>query len=171
MWARMQEEDSLRRDVERRIEEYESKLLDDLQNRKAAQERLAFKFARISPVSAYQLGAMSLAGTGIELKSRYEDMMSEYRTRFNDYAQSKQAESDDPGGGFVSITISSETGFKIGSGRDVALDVSDMPRFQPQTVTFREAVAPLLPDAGILSLGSLLAFLGSFVAFLRYDLR
>jgi ABC-type transport system involved in multi-copper enzyme maturation permease subunit len=171
MWARMQEEDSLRRDVERRIEEYEVKLLEDLHRRKTTQARLAFKLARISPVSAYQLGAMSLAGTGIDLKSRYEESMSEYRQRFNDYAQKKQAESDDPGGGFVSITISSETGFKIGTGRDVSLDISDMPRYQPPTISYRAALAPMLPDAGILGIGTLLAFLGAFIAFLRYDLR
>ena len=171
MWERMQMEDSLRREVETRIEEYEVKLLDDLRFRKAAQERLAFTLARISPVSAYQLGAMSLAGTGIGLKSRYERMMSDYRTRFNDYREAKQAASDDPGGGFLSITVSSETGFKIGTGRDVALDVSDMPQFSPESVTFREAFSPSLIDIGILAIGILLTFMGSFLAFLRYDLR
>jgi ABC-type transport system involved in multi-copper enzyme maturation permease subunit len=171
MWARMQMEDSLRRDVEVRIEEYESKLLDDLRFRKAAQERLAFTLARFSPVSAYQLGAMSLAGTGISMKSRYEKMMSDYRTRFNDYCAAKQAASDGPDGGLISITVSSDDGFKIGTGRDVALDVSGMPRFSPEGVTFREAFAPLIFDLGILGFAILVTFLGSFLAFLRYDLR
>ncbi len=171
MWAHMQVEDSLRKEVEMRIEEYESKLLEDLRFRKAAQERLAFTLARFSPVSAYQLGAMSLAGTGIGLKSRYETMMSDYRTRFNEYRDAKEAASDGPGGGFVAITIDSDKGVKIGTGRDVALDVSDMPQFNPEPMTFREAFAPIVLDLGILGFAIFITFLGSFLAFLRYDLR
>lgn len=171
MWARMQEEDSLRREVEMKIEHYETKLYDDLRLRKAAQEKMAFLLARFSPVSAYQLGAMTLAGTGIGLKSRYEKMMTDYRTRFNDYRDAKEAASDGPGGGYVSITIDSESGFKIGSGRDVALDVSDMPRFSPNPITFREAFASLVMDLGILGFAILITFFGAFLAFLRYDLR
>jgi len=167
----MQVEDSLRKEVEKEIEEYEAKLLDDLRFRKAAQERLAFTLARFSPVSAYQLGAMALAGTGINLKSRYEKLMSDYRTRFNDYRDAKEAASDGPGGGFVSITFDSEKGMKIGSGRDVALDVSDMPKFSPESITFRAAFAPLILDLGILGFAIIITFLGSFLAFLRYDLR
>jgi len=171
MWARMQEEDSLRRGVEKRIEEYEVKLLEDLRRNKREQERLAFTLARISPVSAYQLAAMSLAGTDITLKSRYEEAMSEYRGQLNEYVQRNQAESGDMGG-FLSINIDSESGVTIGTGRDNAgLDVSDMPRFDPPYVTFAESVAPILPDVGILVLGILVSFLGSFIGFLRYDVR
>jgi len=171
MWARMQEEDSLRRGVEKRIEEYEVKLLEDLRRKKRGQERLAFTLARISPVSAYQLAAMSLAGTDITLKSRYEEAMSDYRERLNEYVQQKQAESGDMGG-FLSIQIDSESGVSIGTGRDNAgLDVSDMPRFDPPYVTLAESGAPIIPDVGILVLGILVSFLGSFIAFLRYDVR
>jgi len=171
MWARMQVEDSLRREVEMQIEQYETKLFDDLRLRKAAQERLAFVLARFSPVSAYQLGAMSLAGTGIDLKSRYEKVMTDYRTRFNDYRAEKEAATDGPGGGFVSITIDSESGFKIGTGRDVALDVSDMPQFQPEPVTFSASFAPMVMDLGLLGFAILITFFTAFLAFLRYDLR
>ncbi|HSG99284.1 MAG TPA: ABC transporter permease subunit, partial [candidate division Zixibacteria bacterium] len=107
MWSRMQREDSLRREIERRISDYEMRLWEDLRRRKSAQERLAFTFARFSPVSAYQLAAMTLAGTGVELKSRYEDSMNEYRTRFSDYVDRKVAESGDRSG-MVEISFSSE---------------------------------------------------------------
>lgn len=171
MWTRMQEEDSLRRGVEQRIEEYEAKLMDDLRWRKKAQERLAFTLARFSPVSAFQLAAMSLAGTDITLKSRYEEAMTAYREKFSAYVQRKQTESGDMGG-FLQISIDSEEGVKIGTGRDnAALEISDMPRFEQPKIVFAEAFAPILPDLGILILGIFVSFLGSFIAFLRYDVR
>lgn len=96
---------------------------------------------------------------------------TDYRTRFNDYREGKEAATDGPGGGFVAITIDSDKGFKIGTGRDEALDVSDMPRFDPQPLSFREAFAPMILDLGILGFAILITFWGSFLAFLRYDLR
>ena len=96
--------------------------------------------------------------------------MSEYRTRFTDYVDRKSADAGDMGG-FVQISVSSEDGFKMTTGRDVALDVSDMPRFTPPVVPVRAALAPVVTDLGILGIGILLAFLGAFIAFLRYDVR
>jgi ABC-type transport system involved in multi-copper enzyme maturation permease subunit len=170
MWARMKREDSLRRIVEQKIEVYEVKLMEHLRRRKTVQERLAFTLARISPVSAFQLAAMSLAGTDVALKSRYEDAMSAYRKQFTDYVEKKSAEAGDMGG-FVQVKMSSEEGFSITTGRDVALDVAEMPRFTPATVPLRAAIAPVITDLGILGIGILLAFLGSFLAFLRCDVR
>ena len=171
LWADMQREDSLRRIVEQKIEKFEGKLSDDLRQRKRAQQRLAFSLARFSPVSAYQLAAMSLAGTGIESKQRYREAMNNYRTQFVDYVERKREESGDQGG-FVSITISSEDGLSIGTSRDDGnLDITDMPRFSPPVVTFAQSFAPILIDLGILAIGILAMFFGSFTAFLRYDLR
>ena len=171
LWAEMQREDSLRRIIEQRIEVFETKLFDDLRQQRTAQQQLAFSLARFSPVSAYRLAAMILAGTDIALKQRYRDALNNYRTQFASYVEEKRAESGDQGG-FVSITISSEDGLSIGSGRDdISLDVTDMPRFGPPVVTFAQAFSPVLVDFGILAIGILLVFFGSFVAFLRYDVR
>lgn len=171
MWARMEREDSLRKEIERDVEEYETKLLDDLRRKKAIQERLAFTLSRFSPASAFQLAMMRLGGTDITLKSRYQESMTSYREQWSEYVNGKREESGDHGG-FMSIEISSEDGVKIGTGRnDQVLDVSDMPRYEAPEQSFSEVINPILADISILSLGILLSFLGSFVAFLRYDVR
>lgn len=170
MWSRMQKQDSLRKAVEVDITSYETKLYEDLRQRKAGQERLAFTLSRFSPVSAYQLAAMSLAGTDLTLKSRYEDAMNTYRTDFNSYVDKKMAESGTTGG--MRITISSDKGIQIGDGRDkTSLDLSDRPMFDAPRRTVGDAAAGVVVDAGLLGLYSLLAFAGAFGVFLRYDVR
>ena len=171
MWERMQREDSLRRDVEARIQEFESDLMTDLKRRREVQERLALVLSRISPVSAYQLAAMELAGTDLAMKSRNEDAMTRYRDDWLKHVQARQAETGEMGG-FVSIEISSETGLKIGGSRgDERIDLSDMPRFSPVRLSAADVLPSVSTDLAILVLGGLAAFLGAWVAFWRYDVR
>lgn len=170
VWERMQREDARYKEVERRIARYETQLLDDLRRKKELQQRLGFALSRLSPASAYQLAAMNLAGTDVGLKARYEDAMSAYRADWSRFVEKKQAETGEQGG-MVTVEVSSETGIKIGTGTDAQIDISDMPRLVPPARNLAEAAAPLLPDLGILSIGTLLAFMGAFVAFFRYDVR
>ena len=105
--------------------------MTDLKRRREVQERLALTLSRLSPVSAYQLAAMDLAGTDLAMKSRNEEAMTRYREDWLKHVQAKQAETGEMGG-FVQIEISSETGLKIGGNRgDERIDLSDMPRFSP----------------------------------------
>lgn len=170
MWSNMQMQDSLRREVERTIEDYELRLQEDLRSRKAAQERLALTMSRLSPASAYQLVAAELAGTDLALKRRYEDAMSDYRTRFIDYADGK---SEGAGRGqMFAITVDSEKGFNISSPRDQSVvDVSDMPQFDPPQLALADVLGGAVIDLGLLALWAMLSFLVAFVRFIRYDVR
>ena len=170
MWARMKQEDSARKVVQLDIDAYEQRIKEDWQNRKQVQQRLGFSLSRISPASAFQLAAMSLAGSDIDLKSRYESSLSEFRTEFNAYTERKQAETGQPGG--MVIQFSSEDGFKIGSSRDDAgLDLSDKPEYaHPKPPETKIARAVVL-DFGLLAAMCLLSFAGAFLSFLRYDVR
>lgn len=166
LWNWMEEDDAKRKEMQKEIDAHGVILQEDLRNRKAAQERLAFTFSRFSPASAYQLAVMDIAGTNIDLKSNYEDALRSYRTTFNDYAQQKQKESGGRGG--IRVTMDSEKGMKIELPRDRgSLDLTGMPRFE------HPRAAPVFPilDAGILVFAALLAFAGSVAGFLRYDLR
>ncbi len=168
MWSQLATQDSIRQAVDDRINEYELKLYADLTQRRAVQERLAFTLSRVSPASAYQLAAMSLAGTDLELKKRYEDAMATYRTQFTDYANSKTE--DVPSG--IRISFDSEKGMSFDSPRDQAsLDLTDMPAFVPPTQQLGATMSGIVVDSGLLIFFSLLAFAGAFVAFLRYDVR
>ena len=170
LWAYMEEDDSMHDAAMQDIEDFQVKLMDDLRHRKAVQERLAFTLSRFSPASAYQLGAMSIAGTDISTKSRNEDAMNEYRTRFNDYVEKKQ----DEGGaaGHVMISISSEDGVNVDAPREQGtLDMSDLPRYVPPKISYAESVTPAVIDFGLLSIFTIVVFAGAFVRFLRYDVR
>lgn len=173
MWEIMRAEDSLRKTVERDIIDYDLKVREDLRQRKMRQETLALTFSRFSPAAAFQLGAMSLAGTDLYVKSRYEDAINTYRSQFLAFADQKQAESGDLSGRMISLSISDgEADFKMAGGREKrALDLTGLPQFEPPDIVLGDAVHPAVTDFGILALYTILAFMSAFIAFLRYDLR
>ncbi|MCP4664255.1 MAG: ABC transporter permease subunit [bacterium] len=167
LWAWLEEDDEARKATETRIAEHAARLNEQLRNRKAEQRRLALSLSRLSPASAYQLAAMNLAGTGLSLKTRYEDRARTYREAFVSFAGERAAGTrhvvrrrGGGGGGVLSD-----------AGAQQPLDLSEMPRFQAPRLGFREAVAPVPADLGLLALESLLGFVVGFVGFLRYDVR
>ncbi len=168
-WTWADEDDRARKNVQKDIDENSRVLKEELRNKKLSQERIAFSVSRISPVSAFQLAVMSLAGTDINLKSRYEDGLNVYRTTFNQYKEQKQKESGGTGG--LRISIDSKSGIKIDAGRELALDLSGMPQFQSAGVPFVGALTSTILDFGILTFLSLVAFASAFIYFLRYDVR
>jgi len=170
MWARMELEDSLRNVVQREIETYERKLLEDLDNRRRVQQKLGFTFARFSPAAVYQLAATTLTRTDLSLKSAYEEAMDRYRDEFLTYVEDK-SKADGPGGGFI-MEIDSEKGVSISTGRENdGIDVSGLPKFTPPAYDGGEAVQAVMFDAGLLLFLTIGAFVGAFVSFLRYDVR
>ena len=170
MWDWMQKSDATRKSVQTDINEFSRKVNEELRNKKAEQERLAFSLARFSPAAAYQLSAMNLAETDIRLKSRFEHLLEEYHKSFVDYAEKKQEENGSGGG--IRISLSSEDGMKMEFGRDKGkLDVSGLPRFQASGRSMAQIIEPTVIDFGLLLVYTILALAGSFVAFFRYDVR
>jgi ABC-type transport system involved in multi-copper enzyme maturation permease subunit len=168
-WAWAEQDDKLRKAVQRDIDENSRKLTEESRNRKLVQERLAFALSRVSPVSAFQLAVMNLAATDINVKNRAEDALTAFRSTFNQYKEQKQKESGGIAG--LRISVDSNKGVKIDVGREIALDLSGLPQYQPVNASFGQVVALTLPDIGILGICSLLAFAGAFVSFLKYDVR
>ena len=164
------EEEAARAEMEVLVAEYYRKVNEDLRNKKAQQEELAFLLSRFSPASAFQLTAMNLAGTNTTLKSRYEYAMNAYRTEFSEFADAKEEEqmrglereARFQGGGHR---------IRIFGGGEETIDASEMPQFTAPSQTMSEAIAPSVVDLGLLALYSIVAFAGAFVSFLRYDVR
>ncbi len=165
MWQWLEEDDTARKAVEVEIAAHAERLGEEMRNLKLAQERLALELSRASPASAYRLAAMSLAGTGVELKARYEEAARGYRARFTEWVASQ--------GGGDNVMVHRRRGGGAGNERGVQapVDLTEMPRFEAPRWGFRQAIAPTPPDLGLLALGSLLCFAGGFVGFLRYDVR
>jgi len=167
VWA---EEDKRDRDsMQAAIDANARKLREDLRNRKGEMERLGFVLSRFSPVSAYQLAAMNLAGTDISLKPRYEDALENYRTAFNAFKEKKQKEAGSSGG--IRIEVDSESGIRIDSGREMALDLDGMPEFTPSRPSLGQSLSAAVLDFGVMAFFSILSFAVAFVSFLRYDPR
>ncbi len=174
LWKVMQSQDSSRKAVEADIEKYDALLHEDLRQRKNRQEVLALTLSRFSPASAFQLGAMRLAGTDLEVKNRTVDAIGQYREDFYEYVEERKEETGDHGGLMIAVTVD-ENGaeqMSFGGSRDQGpLDVSGVPRFSPPELTLAEAVGPAITDFGLLSVYILIVFAGAFIAFLRYDVR
>jgi ABC-type transport system involved in multi-copper enzyme maturation permease subunit len=166
--------DSLHLALQNDINRYEAGLREENRPKKINQENLAWGLARLSPASAYQLAAMSLAGTSTQAKATYEESMEAYRTQFSQYVAAKQEASGQTGGIRIALQMddNGQAKMSVDASRDRdGLDVSDRPRFSPPTVSLAEAFGPTIPDFGVLCFDILLVFAAAFVSFLKYDLR
>ncbi len=171
LWEWMEEDDAARSARQKEINRMSRLLVDELRLRKEAQQRLAFSMSRLSPASAYQLAAMNLAGTDIGLKERYVAALDKYHDMFTEYTDKKKKESGGGGGG-IRIEVSSEHGFSFNVGQDRgALNSDDMPLFQEPALSLRELITRSMIDFGLMLFWGILGLAGTFVAFLRYDVR
>ncbi len=170
MWEWMEEDEKARKQVQRDIDGFGEMLNEDVRNRKLAQERLAYSLSRVSPASAFQLAAMTLAGTDISMKTRFEDALRRYRGSYLEFVEKKQKESG--GGGGIRITMDSDRGFSFQAPREAGtIDLSELPRLQYSTPTLAESTVATIADLGILILFTVLSMGVAFAGFLRTDLR
>lgn len=170
MWDWMTGDDEARKKMEQEISEFNRRLNENLRNQRGGQERLAFLLSRLSPASAYQLAAISVTGSGISLKNKYEDALEEYRTTLLDFT-GKKAEEEGKSGG-ISINISSESGFNFTSNDGIeSLDLSEIPVFNEPQSPLAGRINQATIDIGILALSLLLVFTAGFWRFLKYDVR
>jgi ABC-type transport system involved in multi-copper enzyme maturation permease subunit len=156
-----------RKEMEQKITDYSARVYEDYYNQKSRQELLAFSLAKISPASQFQLATMKLSATDVGLKKRYEDAMKEYKAQYGTYVQQK-------GGSGFNIRISSgrgSTSSAMTGPTPTKIDVSEMPKFKDPAYTFGASIVGSMVDLGLLTLFNILAFVGAFVAFLRYDMR
>jgi|TARA_Y100000310_G_scaffold337546_1_gene424857 hypothetical protein len=162
--------DELQAQMEEELAEHNRQVNEDLRNAKAEQERLAFLLSRFSPASAYKLTAMNLGGTNTSIKKRYEDQMFAFRETYNAYVEGKwqkemQARRDE-----AQRSGNRRMFWMTGSGNE-AVDASDMPKFIASKEPVGSAIKASILDFGLLSVFTVLAFAGAFVAFIRYDVR
>jgi len=118
----------------------------------------------------FQLVALDVSGTGLTLQDRYVDAINEYRTRFNAFVEEKGGNrmTMRAGGGHGDDDEEDEGGF---GEQGEPLDLREMPRFVSPPLAARAAIAPTIPDLGLLGLLGVACFGVAFGAFLRYDVR
>ena len=141
------------------IDKYYISLNEDWRNRKTALERMGFSISRFSPASAYQLASMQLAGTDLDLKNRYEDQLQAYKAGFYSFIAKKEDES-----GGIFNTVSQDK-------KPEKIDTSEIPKFAFVMTDPGRVLKSTVIDIGIISFYILITIAGSFIAFLRYDVR
>lgn len=151
------------------IEQYGLRLQEDLRARLAAQQRLAFGLARLSPAAAFHLAAMRLAGTDVDLKTRFEDDLARYRQAFAEFVGRKQQQSGDDGR--IMITAGTEGVQVRAPVRAASLDLTELPRFAPSPRGAAETAVPTAVDLGLLTVAALILFGAAHARFRRYDPR
>jgi hypothetical protein len=170
MWGWMEEDEYRRKEIQADISEYARKIKEDAGNRHREQQRLAFGISRFSPASAFKLAAMQLAGTGIDMKTRYENAIEDYKDLLYKFIESKREDENEPGG--IRITFDSESGFSFQTADlKKMLDISEMPQFNQPRMVLADLAPQTLIDLFAILLASLVVFSIAWLAFLRYDLR
>lgn len=170
MWAQMKLEDSLRKEVSKDIEKYEATLMEDWHNKQKVRQKVGFILSRFSPAATFQLITMSLANSDLNIKTAYEQSLAEYRKDFNRYIEEKSANAGMDAGA-VMITMDTEKGMQITTGRDNAIDTSDKPLFDHPKVELAEILHGVVVNVGILIFMTVLVLAGAFLRFLKFDLR
>jgi len=132
-------------------------------NKSEARERLALSLSRISPTASFSLAAADLASTSLELRSSFMEAANAYRAQYAEFMVSKGVD---------------QSGFQITfrHGNDDAeppppIDPRELPAFRYEPASIQASLGESLPDLGLLALFNLVFFVGSFIAFLRYDVR
>jgi hypothetical protein len=137
---------------------YDALLKEDWRNRKAVREKLGFSLSRVSPASAFHLASVNLAETGMSLKNRYEDQLRDFRDIFSKFRAKKELEENDNYQAMV-------------EGKGKPIDISEVPQFKYLNTDMVTVLRSTIIDVGILAFYILITIAGTFIAFIRYDVR
>ena len=138
-----------------------SKLNEERRNKQEVQQNLSFAISRVSPATSFSFAASSLAGTSVDLMKNYKEQASNYQKVFANFQIEKTGGTTDRGLRMVQR-----------GGEDVeTIDPAELPKFEFQNASFVESLSSSIIDIGLLFLFNIIFFAGSFVSFLRFDLR
>jgi ABC-type transport system involved in multi-copper enzyme maturation permease subunit len=157
--------DNLSARREKQLREYSSKLDEDRGNKVVQQTRLSLGLARLSPAAAFSLAASTLAGTALSLKDVFLAQSEAYQKSFGNFMVEKTGVNLSGGGFMVRIKVVDD------NVKPKPINPYELPVFEFKPPTLSEQLASVLPDWGLLIAGTLLCFAGSFIVFLRYDVR
>jgi ABC-type transport system involved in multi-copper enzyme maturation permease subunit len=149
---------------DKKMQEFSGRLNEDRENRQRVQRRVALGLARISPSAAFSLAVSSLAGTSVALEGAYKDAAAAYQQSYAAFMKQKTGMLV---GGRVMMFRSIDDGGK----KPEPINTHELPEFVFPRPTLAGVAGESLPDMGILALFAIVFFFGSYLAFLRYDVR
>ncbi len=137
-----------------KIDEKNAAIERDYQVKMRGQQNLAVNLSRVSPASALMFSCMSLARTGISEHERFLNAIKSYKPIFTKWVNAKMMKT-----------------LNMGGGEQPKPELSDMPQFEFKPERLGESVKRMLPDLVLMVFLIILFFVGSYVSFLRYDVR
>jgi len=146
------------------MDEFSGRLNEERYNRQREQIKVALGLAQISPTAQLSLGLLSLAGTSLHLQDRFLDQARQYQETFAQFMKEKTGVN--PGGGMMMWRVVEDD-----EEKPEKIDPNELPAFAFQPVPVAEAGLAAAPNFGLLLLGNLVCFVGSIIAFARYDVR
>ncbi len=177
----MKKEEKIRREYENQLDEYENQLDKkrkeneeqrdaELKNAQARMDReyqqrqqnlasLAITLSRISPAAAMTQATMSFADTGIGNFDHFIRSARAYRERYIVFLKEKGIPL-----GLVIYNINEDR-------KPEKLNLQEIPVFTYQKMSLASVLQVTLIDILLLILLSLLLFIGTYVSFLKYDVR
>jgi len=161
-------QDSMMKATEKERSEFFGRLNEDWRNKKDWQEKWAFGLSRLSPSAVFQIAAMNLAGTDVEMKFRYLQEVDRYQDTYAKFIQEKTGSMAE----YMRVVIrrySSDQSQQ--EEKQKPLNPADIPEFVEQQRPLGDTVAVSLFDIGLLAVLNTLFFAGAFASFLKFDLR
>jgi ABC-type transport system involved in multi-copper enzyme maturation permease subunit len=128
----------------------------DYQLKKNSQVRLAVNLSRISPASALTFSTMSLARTGLDEHERFLASIRTFKPVWTKWANAKMMRTINLGGATTPET---------------KLVLDDMPQHTFEDERLGPSLSRTLPDFGLMVILIIVFFAGSYVSFLKYDVR
>ena len=138
----------------------------DYLQQKFRQTRIAVRLAKISPFSVFRFIGERVADNGYSGYERFYEQARNYRTIFNTFLLEKDQQDPDSYHLIWNEQWASRT---FGSQKPV--DFEEIPQFQYSEPGIGKLISNSAFDFLILFLWCLFLFYGTFVAFLRYDVR
>jgi ABC-2 type transport system permease protein len=146
--------EDFQQDATSKIDENNAALERDYQGKKRSQQNLAINLSRISPASALTFSTMSLARTGIDEHERFLASIRAYKPIFTKWANSRMMQN-----------------FNFGTGEAAKVVLTDMPQHKFEPEGLAKSLARTFPDFGLMLFLIIVFFAGSYVSFLKYDVR
>lgn len=153
--------ESLRRQMQKDIEESTGKVLERYDRRKANLTQLAMNLSRVSPTSALSYAAMGLARTGLQSHQDFLSDLKAYREELDQYI-------GEHGGDSYTQMMQR---FMTGETQKPELDLSGLPVFREHPGTLVETMEQIHPDMILLAVEAMVLLMLAFVSFVQYEVR
>lgn len=125
--------------------------------------------SRISPSASLTIAANRIAHTHATLQDRFLSALRQYRDTYIAYADELARKDPEKQGGGIQVNVDNgNVNIRV---PDYDIELPGFPQFSMQQESLPETVSAVLLDIGILSGLFIVLFAGSFIAFLRYDVR